>query len=137
MQFTFNPEARPWQPDAAVTSTWGRAGKDGLSAAQRSAHRQGQGNPLPDIASDESAFPALGASSKPVQGSIPVVDAARNDDSNKPGGVAAVEGFSWASLVSHKTNPPPARSPAPAQASLLTAALAGSPDADAQVQLLR
>lgn len=114
----------------------GRAGNEATTPAGLASAEQKKGTPLKQIVSDDHAFPALGAASKPSQAKTSTADAARKDDTNTVGGVAPITGFSWASLVTDKSNAAPAaRVPAPAKASLLTAALAGSPVTEPQVQL--
>lgn len=120
-----------------MNTSRGRAGNEATTPAGLAGEEQKRSTPLKQIVADTHAFPALGAACKPLQAANSTADAARKEDTSKVGGVAPIKGFSWASVVTEKTTAAPAaRVPAPAQASLLTAALAGPPVTEPQVQFL-
>eukprot|EP00892_Ulva_mutabilis_P008167 jgi/Ulvmu1/5722/UM024_0075.1 len=133
MQFNFNPEARPWQPGAPVPSAWGddrkqRSVPQQLDSTKREQRRQQQ-TQLPD----KDAFPALGGDKQAVPDVVAQANTAQSGDASKAGAVAPIKGFSWAAIVTDKSNgdaAPAASAPAPTQPSLLTAALASSPSVE-------
>lgn len=134
MQFTFNPEARPWQPDAPVKTAW-QEGRNKRQVHQSlGSAKNGHSKGLPSLEAEENAFPALGGCSNAGSDSVTKPAAAVNGDANKAGVVAPVKGFSWAAVVSDKPNGSAASAaPASTQPSLLTAALAGSHVAQPEV----
>lgn len=142
MQFTFNPEASPWQPGAPVKPSWPGDGKKHATPQRLTSAKSNKGQAVPSLETGENAFPALGGVRKSVvSDSVTSANATPHGDANKAVAVAPVKGFTWASIVTDKSNGieasvAPAPSPAPTQPSLLTAALAGSPVSQPEVWTL-